>query len=204
MNNNHKLLLVLLTLAIINPGCSRLFKERSYKSSKINTNNINSINNNPTTNIDTDIGAQLISSARSIEKSLATLAAAQELSNIPVLNTAPLLTTEGGMGGTADIDWTGPLEPLLEKIANMTDYNLKIMGTPTPVPIIVSITQSKAIVADILKNASLQAGKRVNIVVFPANRVIELRYRLGAYNTPSNNNDEVNNEKPATNGHKNG
>ena len=78
------------------------------------------------------------------------------------------------------------------------------MGTPTPIPIIVSITQSKAIVADILKNASLQAGKRVNIVVFPANRVIELRYRLGAYNTPSNNNDEVNNEKPATNGHKNG
>lgn len=131
---------------------------------------------------------QLVNSAKSIEKSLATLAASQEMHNIPVLNTAPLITPEGGMGYTADIDWTGPIEPLLKKIAAMTNYNLKVLGSPSPIPIIVSITQNKAIIADILKNAALQAGKRANIVVFPANRIIELRYRFGTYNSQLSNN----------------
>lgn len=186
MNNKNKLLIVVLNLiimAISNAGCSKLFRNSLTKPKTQNAEQTNIISNNKKTSIDTDIGAQLVSSARSIEKSLATLAAAQEISNIPVLNTAPLLTPEGGMGGIADIDWTGPLEPLLEKIANMTNYNLKIMGSPTPIPIIVSITQNRAIIADILKNACLQAGKRVNIIVFPANRIIELRYRFGSYNS---------------------
>ncbi len=206
---NNKIILIFLSLIIQTyiSGCSRLLN--SNKSSKASYDKVNYISNNSKTNndIDTDIGAQLVASARLIEKSLATLAATQEITNIPVLNTAPLLTPEGGMAGTADIDWTGPLEPLLEKIASMTDYNLKIMGSPTPIPIIVSITQSKAIIADILKNASLQAGKRVNIVVFPANKIIELRYRFGSYNSSnlsSDDNTKTKTEIPTTNGKKNG
>ena len=179
MKHKYKLTLLLIGLivqTIINSGCSRLYKNINNTSSQPSSKQNNYISNNTKTNIDHDIGSQLVASARSIEKSLATLAAAQEINNIPVLNTAPLLTPEGGMGGTADIDWTGPLEPLLEKIASMADYNLKIMGSPPPLPIIVSITQTKAIIADILKNASLQAGKKANILVFPSNKIIELRY----------------------------
>lgn len=158
-----------------------------------NKNNLNEQDPCKDQNLNQSIEEQLITSAKSIEKSLANLAASQEMNNIPVLNTAPLITPEGGMGHTADIDWTGPIEPLLQKIAAMTNYNLKILGSPSTIPIIISITQTKAIIADILKNASLQAGKRVNIVVFPANKIIELRYRFGPYNSkPPNNNHEIN------------
>lgn len=119
---------------------------------------------------------ELVSAAKTIENSLGLLARAQEENNIPLLNTAPLITPEGGMSVTADIDWTGPIEPLVRKLADMTDYRVKVLGNPPGIPIIVSISQDKAIVADILKNAGMQAGKRANIVVFPANRVIEVRY----------------------------
>lgn len=119
---------------------------------------------------------ELITAARSVENSLALLARAQEEHNVPLLNTTPLVTPEGGMGGTADIDWTGPIEPLLRKLADLTDYKIKVLGNSPAIPIIVSITQNKAVIADILKNAGMQAGKRANIVVFPANRVIEVRY----------------------------
>ena len=115
MNQKHKLILLLISLivqTIINSGCSRLYKNINNTSVANSSKQNNYISNNTKTNIDSDIGSQLVASARSIEKSLATLAAAQEINNIPVLNTAPLLTPEGGMGGTADIDWTGPLEPL--------------------------------------------------------------------------------------------
>lgn len=126
-----------------------------------------------------EIEKQLLDTAQSIERSLALLAMSQESNNPPLINTAPLLTPEGGMGGTADIDWTGPIEPLLRKLADMTDYNLKILGSEPTIPIIVSITQNKAVIADIVKNASLQAGRQANIMVFPANKIIELRYRSG-------------------------
>lgn len=126
--------------------------------------------------VDKEVQKELIAAARSIESSLALLARTQADNNVPLLNTIPLITPEGGMGGTADIDWTGPIEPLIRKLADMTDYKLKILGSEPTIPIIVSISQDKAVIADILKNAGMQAGKRANIVVFPANRVIEVRY----------------------------
>jgi hypothetical protein len=52
---------------------------------------------------------ELLTAARSVENSLALLARAQEEQTVPLLNTTPLVTPEGGMGGTADIDWTGPI-----------------------------------------------------------------------------------------------
>lgn len=119
---------------------------------------------------------QLVAAAKSIEKSLHTLAAAQEAESPPILRTAPLVTPEGGMGNTADIDWTGPLAPLLDKIARMTDYRVKILGNEPAIPIMVTITAKRAVIAEILQNASFQAGRRAHIVVYPSTRVIELRY----------------------------
>lgn len=124
---------------------------------------------------------ELVAAAKKIETSLSLLASTQEESNMPLLNTIPLITPEGGMSGTADVDWTGPIEPLVRKLADMTDYKVKVLGSAPSIPIIISISQEDAIIADILKNAGMQAGKRANLVVFPANRVIEIRYaKLGS------------------------
>jgi defect-in-organelle-trafficking protein DotD len=122
------------------------------------------------------VEGQLLASARSIEQSLLTLAAAEEAENPPIIKTGPLVTPEAGMGGHVDIDWTGPIQPLLEKIACMTEYHFKVLGTEPPIPIIVSITAKRAVLADVLQNASFQTTKRAHILVFPESRIIELRY----------------------------
>lgn len=122
------------------------------------------------------VEGQLLAAAKSIDRSLNVLASAQEAESPPVLQTLPLVSPEGGMGNTADIDWAGPIGPLIEKIARMTDYRVKILGNEPPIPIIVNITARRTVIAEILQNASYQAGRRAHILVFPANRVIELRY----------------------------
>jgi defect-in-organelle-trafficking protein DotD len=119
---------------------------------------------------------QLLAAAQSIEQSLNTLASAQKAESAPILNTAPLVTPEGGMGGTIDIDWTGPIGPLVEKIARLTDYRVKFLGNEPAIPILVTITAKQAIIAEVLQNGSLQAKQRAQILVFPANHVIEVRY----------------------------
>ena len=120
---------------------------------------------------------QLGSAAQSVSDSLRTLAKAQATTGaVSVLDTAPLITPEGGMGGLVMLDWSGPIEPLLQKIAQLTNYNLKVLGqSPTP-PILVSISGDEQMIADILKDAGLQANKQANIVVYPSVRIIELRY----------------------------
>lgn len=123
-----------------------------------------------------DIEHQILTTAKSIEGSLTTLAAAQEAESPEVINTLPLITPEGGMGGKADIDWTGPIAPLLDKISKMTNYRLKTLGNEPAIPIVVTIAAKNAVVADIVKNAGLQATKRAQVLVFPESRVIELRY----------------------------
>jgi defect in organelle trafficking protein DotD len=124
----------------------------------------------------TNVDYQLMQSALSIEDSLRTLAAAQESEVQHAINTDILVAPQGGMGGRASLDWSGPIEPLLERIANMSSYRVKVLGPIPPIPVIVTIAAKDRVVADILKDAGLQAGKRANIVVYPKHKVIELRY----------------------------
>jgi len=128
----------------------------------------------PITSVDPD--EQLVSVAESVERSLRTLADAQEERLNTAINTAPLVTREGGMGGAVDIDWSGPIGPLVQKVADMSQYHVKVFGAEPEIPIVVSITGKQRIVADVLKDAGLQAGKRAQVIVFPTSRVIELRY----------------------------
>lgn len=123
-----------------------------------------------------DVEYQLMKSAMSVEDSLRTLAATQEVYAKNALNTDILVTPQGGMSGLASIDWSGPIEPLLEKLANMTRYRVKVFGPMPHIPVIVSISCRERMIADILKDAGLQAGKRATIVVYPSSRIIELRY----------------------------
>jgi defect-in-organelle-trafficking protein DotD len=124
----------------------------------------------------TNVDYQLMQSALAVEDSLRTLAATKEIDEQHAINTDILVTPQGGMGGSATIDWSGPIEPLLEKIGEMSTYRVKVLGPIPPIPVIVTIAAKDRVVADILKDAGLQAGKRANIVVYPKHRVIELRY----------------------------
>jgi defect-in-organelle-trafficking protein DotD len=119
---------------------------------------------------------RLSDTAKAVEKSLRILAAAQDTNVMNVINTAPLVTAKGGMGCKADLDWSGPIEPLLHEVARLTDYRVKVIGNTPAIPVIVTITAEGRVIADIVKDAGLQAGKRASLVVYPCSKIIELRY----------------------------
>lgn len=173
-----KVLLSTLLLAITTSGCTVL-KDSSDK--PISCDNSVSCEASTATKQKTklsgsNIESQLLSTATSIEESLSTLAAAEKAESPPILNTGPLVTSEGGMGGKVDVDWTGPVGPLVVKLAALTNYRVKFLGTEPAIPILISINAKQTVIADVLQNASLQTGKRAHILVFPASRLIEVRY----------------------------
>lgn len=119
---------------------------------------------------------QLVAAAQSIEHSLRLLAQAESKDPHPLMDISELVSEEAGLGVRATLDWSGPIEPLLARISKLTDYRLRVIGHEPAVPVMVSITREEQMVAEILKDAGLQASNKAALVVYPSTRVIELRY----------------------------
>lgn len=122
------------------------------------------------------VSEQLIAAAGAIEGSLRQLALTKRTYSLPTINTAPLITPEGGMGGTIDLNWIGPIAPLIKKLSDATDYKIKVLGKTPAIPIVVSIAQKNMVIADVFKDAALQINKRATIMIYPTSRIVELRY----------------------------
>jgi defect-in-organelle-trafficking protein DotD len=76
----------------------------------------------------------------------------------------------------ASIDWVGPIEELLQRVAHAARYRLRVLGHPPTVPLLINMNVKDQSLAEILRNIDYQAGNRANIHVYPKNQVIELRY----------------------------
>ena len=100
---------------------------------------------------------------------------AQAAHPLPALAEPPTPASYG-MDHVTSVDWSGPVEPLLQQMANATDYRLHVLGTPPAIPILVTVSADRMMLGDILRNTGYQCGKRATVMVFPASRVIELRY----------------------------
>ena len=129
----------------------------------------------PTGGVDKNAQAQLAEAASSVNQSLQQLSAIQVAKNpnvkIPTLNPAAT-----GMTQQASIDWNGPVEPILNKIASATGYHLRILGSNPAIAVLVSIDADNQTMAEILRNVTYQVEKKASVSVYPATKIIELRY----------------------------
>ena len=119
---------------------------------------------------------ELAETAGAVSKSLQGLEANQQAANPPANVSAQPAAATYGMQMPISIDWDGPIGPLVSKIANIAGYQPKALGIVPPIPVIVSIHAKNTPLADILRNAGLQAGNRASIVVYPSTKVVELSY----------------------------
>jgi defect in organelle trafficking protein DotD len=119
---------------------------------------------------------QLAQAADSVSQSLGELAAIERASHPRTMIQSPTEPDMIGMGQLASLDWSGPIGPLVKKIAEATNYRYKVLGTAPTVPILVSISAKDIPLGDILRDAGFQCGEKANIVVYPASKIIELRY----------------------------
>ncbi len=121
--------------------------------------------------------SNLDQAAGSVSASLNQLAAIDKATH-PVAK-VPFVGLQGqNLDQTIDITWNGPIAPLLQKVAASISYGLQIYGQPPLIPILVNIdTTGQSITArQVISNADLQSGTRASIMIFPAEKVISLRY----------------------------
>lgn len=120
--------------------------------------------------------ASLAEASYAVSRSIVSLSeVAQAAHPIPNLGPSPSPASYG-MSGLTSIDWSGPVEPLVSQIAKATNYRLRVLGRAPAIPVLVSVYDKNMMVADILRDVGYQCGRRATVVVYPENRVIELRY----------------------------
>lgn len=118
----------------------------------------------------------LAEASYSVSRSLVDLSeTAQAAHPLPDVPPAPAPASYG-MGGMTTVDWSGPVQPLLEQIARASDYRVRVLGTAPAIPVIVTVYTKNAMLGDILRDVGYQCGRRASVTVYPGSRVIELRY----------------------------
>lgn len=126
--------------------------------------------------MDYNAEVKLVEAASSVSKSLDQLAHIERAMYPYLKLPQPENPAAIGMQHLASVDWNGPAEPLVEKIALASHYRLRVLGKNPAVPVIVSVSKKNAPLADILRDVTFQSVKRANIVVYPGSHVIEMRY----------------------------
>lgn len=125
---------------------------------------------------DRNAQAQLAEAAQSVNQSMQQISAIQIATHPSVKMPKPVNPVTVGMAQQTSLDWTGPVEPLLGKIASASGYSVRVLGKPPAIPVIVSINVTDEALANILRDTIYQVAKKARIKLYPQAKIIELRY----------------------------
>jgi defect in organelle trafficking protein DotD len=123
-----------------------------------------------------DATIKLAEAASSISHSLVQLDAIEKAAVPPINHKSLPYPTSTDMMQVISVDWSGPIEPLLQRIAIMTNFHLHIIGMRPAIPVLVTISAKNTPVGRILRDANFQAASKASVMVYPGICVIELRY----------------------------
>ncbi len=84
--------------------------------------------------------------------------------------------SEPGLDTLASLDWSGPVGPLVKKVAQAAGYKMRVLGVPPAIPVLVTLDVKNVPLAYILRDADYQCGSQANIAVLPQAKIIEVRY----------------------------
>lgn len=129
----------------------------------------------PTTPTKPNTSSQLAQAGDSVSRSMYQMSAI-ELANNPQFKPKKLNPKAIHMTQITSIDWVGPLEQVLNKMAQLTHYSLRIVGQKPVSPTIIVLKEENKMIADILRNIQYQASQQARINIDPDNQVLELFY----------------------------
>ncbi len=121
-----------------------------------------------------DAAYQIAEATKSASNSLAQLAKIQSYQH-PDYYKTPQKVVKSNVKGTVSIDYIGPIEPLLKKLAKSANVKYRKLGKQTGTPIIVSVKYDNASLRDVVENIAYQAQNHA-IVEVNKQGAVQIRY----------------------------
>lgn len=74
------------------------------------------------------------------------------------------------------LNWTGPVEPLVQELSRKAGYRFGTIGARPSTPVIVTISSINKPLINVFRDIGLQMGARADLKVNARTRMIELQY----------------------------
>lgn len=121
------------------------------------------------------LGLRMAAAVDKASAALQTLASVEQARN-PALSIQTVPYAPQELRRIVTVDWVGPIEPIMRKLADRAGYDLQVNGDTPPAPVVVNLNVKQKTVIDALRDLGLQAGQRADVVVDPDHRLVELNY----------------------------
>lgn len=102
--------------------------------------------------------------------------AAVEQARSPDIAVGPIQNAPPELRRAVTVNWVGPVEPLAKMMADRAGYMFQVIGSPPPVPVVVSVDSENKPVIDVLRSVGLQLGVRADIRVDATRKLVEIQY----------------------------
>lgn len=122
-----------------------------------------------------NVSAMLADAATRASQALESLAAVEQ-SRSPAIATAPIKNAPPELQRAITVNWVGPVEHITKTLADRASYNFLVLGTPPPVPVVVSIDVENKPVIEVMRDIGLQLGMRGDVRVDGPRRTVEIHY----------------------------
>ncbi len=122
-----------------------------------------------------NVSAMLAEAADRATTALETLAAVEYYKS-PGIAVAPVGDAPIELRRAITVNWVGPAEPITKTLAERASYNFLVIGTPPPVPVVISLDTENTPVIDVLRDIGLQLGMRGDVRVDGERRLVEIHY----------------------------
>jgi defect-in-organelle-trafficking protein DotD len=130
----------------------------------------------PMNNPSDDASIKLAEAAVAVSDSMLEMAKVEKVITPPHKDNTLTIPNAYNLQARASVDWSGPIEELTARIAKAAHFKFHILGNPPAIPVLINLSSKDQSLAEILRNIDYQAGKKANILVYPNNQVVELRY----------------------------
>lgn len=121
------------------------------------------------------VSAMLADAADRASNALETLAAVEHY-RAPGANLSPIDNAPVKLRRAVTVNWIGPVETITKTLADRASYSFQAIGTPPPVPVVVSIDAENKPVIDVLRDIGLQLGQRGDVKVDSNRNMVEIHY----------------------------
>lgn len=121
------------------------------------------------------VGTRIAQSAEKASKALETISGIEQ-QRFPVAPPDDFSAMPPNMTQPITVRWTGPVEQIVQTLAQRAGLRYNTRGKPPSVPITVAIDVYQQPLVEVLRSIGLQAGRRADVNLDGQTGVIEIRY----------------------------
>lgn len=121
------------------------------------------------------VSAMLADAADKASNALQTLAAVEQ-ARAPAADMARIDNAPIELRRAVTVSWIGPVDNILQMLADRASYSFEPLGDTPPVPVVVNIDVENKPIIDVLRDIGLQLGNRADVRVDANRHIVELHY----------------------------